>query len=288
MTRLIIKEALKKYSKIEIALLLAHVLNKPKEFLYLNPGHKLSVNQLISLSVLVKRRQKGEPVAHILGYKGFYGLRFKVNRNVLIPRPETEWVVERIRNYELGIMNGEQLRVLDVGTGSGCIAISLEFFLGPKARITACDISKKAIAVAKQNSKNILSGRRFDTSTYRSASIKFVQSDLLKNIRGNFDIIVANLPYGWQEWNNNTTVEAMGLKFEPKQALFTKEGGLYEIRRLLMQVAARKHKPSLVYLEFDPRQKVKLNILIKKYLPKAKVKFHKDFSSLWRYAEIKN
>jgi len=91
-----IKEALKEYHKIEIELLLAHVLKKPKEFLYLYPERSLSAYQLISLSALIKRRMWGEPIAYILGYKDFCGLRFKVNKNVLVPRPETEGLADLV------------------------------------------------------------------------------------------------------------------------------------------------------------------------------------------------
>ncbi len=279
-----IRQALIKYHCIEIELLLADLLGKSKEFLFMNPGHSLSAGQLISLSALVKRRESGEPMAYILGYKDFYGLKFKVNRNVLIPRPETEWVVERIRNYELEIMNGKPFRVLDVGTGSGCIVISLAKLLPPspnpsrqgrgKLQFCASDMSSEALKIAKQNAKKY------------KVKIKFIKSDLLKNIKGNFDVIIANLPYGWRGVKNRFSSVKDGLKFEPKKALYTSERGLREIRRLLQQVALLKNKPKLVYLEFDPRQKRELGSLIKKSLPGSKTKFYKDYNGFWRYAEV--
>src|ERR1051326_2631101 len=216
---MIIKDLLKKYYKVEIELelLLAHVLKKPKEFLYLNPSFKLTIKQLSNLAKLVNRRLKGEPVAYILGYKDFYGLRFKVNRHVLIPRPETEWVVEKISNIQLPISK-RPIRILDLGTGSGAIIISIAKILtspnpslekegdGPILPLRpghpfiawrkwggfkggasggyefiASDISKKALAVAKQNAK------------IHKAKIKFVHSDMLENIRMSPDIIIANL-----------------------------------------------------------------------------------------------
>ena len=94
-----IRQVLKKYSSIEIELLLASVLGKPKEFLFMNPDFMLTPKHLKILTRYIRRRQKGEPVAYILGYKDFCGLRFKVNKNVLVPRPETEGLVERVLNF---------------------------------------------------------------------------------------------------------------------------------------------------------------------------------------------
>lgn len=282
-----ILEILKKYQDIEIELLLAHVLNKPKEFLYLEPIHKLSANQFVRLQKLITRRQKGEPIAYILGYKDFLGLKFKVNKPTLIPRPETELLVERIQNRVLSI-GVRNVKILDVGTGSGIIAISLAKqlkVLNYKYQITATDISKKALVVAKTNAKK------------HKEKIKFIQSNLLKNIKEDFDIIVANLPYlprldsrvkegGWTEWEINTSSATVGLKFEPQNALFTEEKGLKLIRKLLEQIAGKKNKPGLIYLEFDPRQKQELQKLIKKTLPEFKYKFYKDYSKFWRFVEI--
>src|SRR3989344_9539144 len=148
--------ALKKYHNIEIDLLLAFVLKKSREFLYLWPNHRLTQKQTNRLTRMVQRRIKGEPMAYILGYKDFMGHRFAVNKDVLIPRPETEEIVERILNKELGIRNKKSIRILDVGTGSGCIAISLAKELSIKnyeVSITASDISEKALVVARQSAK---------------------------------------------------------------------------------------------------------------------------------------
>ena len=326
-----IREALKKYHKIEIELLLAHVLKKPKEFVFMHGENRLTRIQANRLTRMAQRRLKGEPMAYILGYKDFMGLRFKVNSNVLVPRPETEMVVglisaklrssppkiggvaavrqtgrydtadsttsPRLTGYSSYSRRRSsaviQAKILDIGTGSGCIIISLAKALTPlpegegKLQFFASDISSAALKVAKQNAKIILA-KHYHTTVYDSVwpKIKFVKSDLLKNIKGNFDIIIANLPYGWSEWKNNSSAQTVGLKFEPRQALFTKEKGLMIIRRLLNQIAAKKQKPKLVYLEFDPRQKLELSKLIKKSLPGSKTKFNKDYNNLWRWAEI--
>jgi len=269
---MIVGQALKKYSGFEIELLLAHVLKKPKEFLFLNPDYKLSSHQAKKLLGLVGRRAKGEPIAYILGYKDFMGLRFKVSKNVLIPRPETEWVVQEIVSRVKA--QKRQMKILDVGTGSGCIAISLARGLQIQAQVYASDVSDKALAVARKNARAL------------RARVRFIQSDLLTKVKFLPEILVANLPYGWRDWKNNSSAETLGLKFEPHKALFAKEGGLSEIRRLLEAVAKLTKPPKSVYLEFDPRQKKALSDLAKKNLPDYRQIFHKDYSNFWRYLEL--
>ncbi len=268
-----IKQAFAKYKGVETDILLSEVLKKPREFLYLAPEHKLSSYQVKSLSSMVRRRLKGEPIAYILGYKDFMGLRFKLNKHTLIPRPETEEMVERVTSDGLRV-TGNTLKILDVGTGTGCIAISLAKYLkisNIRYQISASDISSQALKVAKENAKA------------HNVSVQFVLSDLLDNIKGNFDIIIANLPYvptsDYKKLKSN-------LKFEPKNAIFAKENGLEIIAKLLSQVAYLKHQPAIVYLEFDPRQKVPLSKLIKKTLPFYKAEFFKDLNNIWRYCEI--
>lgn len=271
-----IKGFLKKYHKIEIEILLAEVLKKPKEFLFMNPEYQLSSYQVKSLSSLLKRRLMGEPVAYILGYKDFYGFRFKVNKNVLIPRPETEQIVHQVCQV-CKVNKAKQLQILDIGTGSGCIIISIaKQFENLKSPILnlqyiASDISVKALAVAKQNAK------------IHKVKVKFVKSDLLKNIKFVPDIIVANLPYVPKKIYD---LRFKDLRWEPKGALVdrVKDFDIYE--RLLKQISALPHLPKVLFLEIDPKTKKYVINYVIKYLPKAKIKFYKDFNNLWRFAEI--
>ncbi len=286
-----IKKALVLYSNQDCDLLLSFVLKKTKEFLYLNPEHEISRTKLIAFKKLVSQRAKGKPIAYLLGYKYFFGLKFKVTKDTLIPRPETELLVDEVLSYchselvEESLANhrdpappeadqdDSKIRILDVGTGSGCIAISLAKNLS--ANITASDTSTSALRVARANAK-----------THKS-KVKFIKSDLLKGIKQpDFDIIVANLPYGWREWKNNTTANTKGLKFEPSQALFTGKMGLALIDQLLKEVKNIPYQPRLILLEFDPRQKIKLAQLIKKQFPKSKSIFKKDLNGRWRIACI--
>ncbi|MBL8030428.1 MAG: peptide chain release factor N(5)-glutamine methyltransferase [Candidatus Doudnabacteria bacterium] len=290
-----IAEILQKYKNIEIEILLAHVLKKPKEFLYLHAEYKLSQNQVKKLKLAADRRLKGEPVAYILGYKDFMGLRFKVNKYVLIPRPETEVLVEKILNAELKIRNDrKRLSILDIGTGSGCIAISIDKSLQKSGlpatsyQLQATDISEQALKVARKNARNIFSKYSNTSEYWRKAKIRFVKSNLLEKVKGKFDIIVANLPYGWRGVKNRFSSVRDGLKFEPQLALYTEERGLKLISQLLQQIKKTYilNSKSYIFLEFDPRQKKELAALIKKIIPKARLKFYKDLGGLWRVAEI--
>ncbi|MDE2312472.1 MAG: peptide chain release factor N(5)-glutamine methyltransferase [Patescibacteria group bacterium] len=269
-----IKEALLKYRGVEVELILMHLLGKSKEFIFMNLEYRMSENQIIRLRNLVKRRKKGQPLAYILGYKDFYGLRLKVNKHVLIPRPETEMavdlVIERLKNFRFKDLGGS-IKILDVGTGSGAIITGLADRakgLGFRLEFYASDVSKKALNIAKSN------------FVKHRVKARIILSDLLKNIKFDFDILIANLPYLDPHWRTDS------VKYDPKTALFTKEKGLFLYRKLLEQILVRHQKPALIYLEFDPRQKPALRRLIKKHLPKADVNFHKDFAGRFRYAEI--
>ena len=180
------------------------------------PEKSLSAAQQASLSVLVKRRKKGEPLAYVLGYKDFYGLRLKVSPDVLIPRPETEMVVdlaiERLKNFRFKDLGGS-IKILDVGTGSGAIIAGLaKAFSSQSSKLSvqffASDISQKALNIAKSNFGK------------HKVKARIILSDLLKNIKFDFNVLIANLPYLDFRWKNSS------LNFEPKAALFTKERGL--------------------------------------------------------------
>lgn len=237
-----ISEALKKYKDIEADLLLGHVLKQTKEFLYMHPEKKLTEIQRKKFILLANYRRHGIPIAYLLGYKYFYGLKFKVTRDTLIPRPETEWLVEnalRVINAKLLKKKSGTLKVLDLATGSGCIAISIKKGLsGQKVKITASDISSKALNVAKANAKT------------HKASITFVNSNLFKNISGKFDLVIANLPYvplsDYKKLYQN-------LKFEPKKALTDGADDFRLIQKFLKQIPEHLNERAVILLEVDPK-----------------------------------
>ena len=176
----------------------------------------------------------------------FHGRDFVITSDVLIPRPETEMVVDAVlslcgKSYLPGVKPSvpklpQDCSILDVGTGSGCIAITLKLEL-PESAITACDISKKALAIARKNAHRL------------KAKMEFVESDLIGSVDGDYDIIVANLPYVDENWD---WIDKEALSVEPSLALYAEDGGLALIKRLIGQVSECKI-PYLI-LEADPCQ----------------------------------
>ena len=193
--------------KIDSELLLGKVLNKGREYLFLNYKENLSNELIYNFENLLKRRKKKEPVAYILNYKEFWKNNFYVDQNVLIPRPDTEVLVEQIIK-----LYGKQkkLSILDIGTGSGCIIISI-LKERQKFRGAAIDISKKALNIAKYNAKiHHLSNR-----------IKFYKSSVDNFFKDKYDLIVSNPPYISRLKIKYLDKDILG--FEPIQAL---EGGI--------------------------------------------------------------
>lgn len=184
------------------------------------------------------------PKAYQNGFQDFYGRDFIVTPDVLIPRPETEQLIDAVLNlagkpYLKGIKPGPNLlpknpKILDVGTGSGCIAITLKLEL-PKAEVTATDISKKALKIAKKNAEKY------------NVSIPFIESNLLENINFIPDLIVANLPYVDENWD---WLDKKALSYEPKEALYAENNGLALISKLIIE--ASKLKIPYLILEADP------------------------------------
>lgn len=270
-------EALKYFKDIEIELLLPNILGKPKEFLYLNPDLKLTNKQTNQLTNFAKRRIKGEPIAYIIGYKYFYNLKFKVTKDTLIPRPETEHLIDQalkiienkaVLRYKL---QDTSYKILDIGTGSGCIAVSLAKHLSKDFKIHASDISPKALTVAKTNAR------------FHRANIKFIHSNLFQNIKNKYDLIIANLPYvpisDYKKLKNN-------LKYEPKSAITDGTDQIKIYEKFFKQVSKHLNQNASILLEIDPSQKKSLPKVIKHYLPGAKTKFHKDLQKIWRYVTI--
>ncbi|MDD5031803.1 MAG: peptide chain release factor N(5)-glutamine methyltransferase [Patescibacteria group bacterium] len=291
---MIIKQALGKTAEIfkksriknpalEAEILLSYILKKPREFLFTHPEKKITTEQINCYKKLINRRLKGEPLAYLTGQKEFYGLNFFVNKNVLIPRPETELLVEEAEKRI--IHNVKRTTLIDVGTGSGCIIITLAKQLDLRIknydlRMLGVDISKKALSVARKNAK-------FHGMDNK---IKFVHGNLLKPVILNSKllnhssqiIILANLPYGWKEWKNNCSMETIGLNFEPKAALFTGKGGLELYEKLFKRVKKllKSKSASLsIFCEIDPRQTKEIKKLAKRELPKAKLQIKKDLAS---------
>ena len=222
-------------------LLLLHTLRIPRTTLIAHPGNELNASQRTAYENSIARRLRHEPVQYITGQQEFYGLTLKVTPAVLIPRPETEHLVEAV----LKLLPADQpLRIADIGTGSGAIAIALAIHL-PQATITALDVSAEALAIATANAREHKVADR----------INFLQSDLLSALdRGAeaFDAIVSNPPYVAE--TDRDTLHPQVRDHEPATALFAGETGLDIYRRLIPQAHTALKPNGLLALEIGHDQ----------------------------------
>jgi release factor glutamine methyltransferase len=186
---------------------------------------------------LIARRERGEPVAYLRGFKEFYGLQFVVDPRVLIPRPESETLVEAARE----VIAGRAVTVVDVGTGSGALAIAIAFH-EPKARVIATEISADALAVARANAvANGVADR-----------VDFREGDLLAPVRDTVEVVVANLPYLRQDALSELVGERTSLAFEPAIAVTAGADGVELIRRAAADVPRVLARDGSVFFEVDP------------------------------------
>lgn len=227
-------------ARLDAELLLSHVLNKPVTYLLAHNERKVSFLKHWQYMILIAKRRRGIPVAYLRGQREFYGLDFIVNRHVLVPRPDTEALVEAVINY----IQPDDL-LLDIGTGSACIPIAvLQYIDGLSA--VATDISYGALKVARLNAEK----------HHESDRIQFFQSDLLKNVppeafEGRDLVVTANLPYVPEEFTVNVET-----KFEPQIALYGGEDGLDIYKRLLGELLLLK--PRAMFFECFGFQKAVL------------------------------
>ena len=213
--------------------LLAHVLGRKRIELYLEFERELKESELAPLRNLVKRRAEGEPLQHLLGTVEFCGRTFLCDKRALVPRPETEQLVELlISNFKSEIAHS---RVVDVGTGSGVIALTLAAEY-PETEIVAADISQDALALAQENAERLGLGAR----------VRFLKSDLLEDVDGIFDVIAANLPYISKEQRQTLSREVL---HDPDVALFSGARGDELLRELIAQAPSRLRAGGVLALE---------------------------------------
>jgi release factor glutamine methyltransferase len=222
-------------------LLLLHTLQIPRTTLIAHPGRELSVSQRTAYENSIARRLHHEPVQYITGQQEFYGLTLKVTPAVLIPRPETEHLVEAVLKL---LPTNKPLKIADIGTGSGAIAVALAVHL-PQAAITALDISIGALAIAAINAREHNVADR----------IRFLQSDLLSALAHEaetFDAIVSNPPYVAE--TDRVTLHPQVRDYEPATALFAGKTGLDIYRRLIPQAYNALKPTGLLALEIGQDQ----------------------------------
>lgn len=215
--------------------LLKFVLELDDTALFLSSDREVSAQQAERLSALIEARAAARiPLQHLLGEVEWGGVRLKSDRRALIPRPETEWLLHLALEALRGVSHP---RVLDVGTGTGALALGLKF-ARPDAAVTASDLSPDALALAQENA--VLNG----------LAVQFVQSDLLRGISGPFDLIVSNPPYLPDADQHSADPE---VRYDPALALYAGADGLGVARPLLMQARAALVAEGILLLELDPR-----------------------------------
>ena len=229
--------------RLDSQILLSCSINKDKKHISLNPKENLNSKQLKKFKDLIKRRKKGEPIAYLINNKEFWKDEFYVNKDVLIPRPDTELIIEQVLKI---YSKQSQLQVLDIGTGSGCILLSIlkerSNFYG-----TGIDISKKSINISKFNAKRLKLNNR----------VKFIHSSIDNFKIGKYDLIVSNPPY----------IELLDLKyldkdvinFEPKLALSGGFDGFSKIRKVISKAKnlIKKNGKFILEIGFNQKNKVK-------------------------------
>jgi len=249
---------------LDAEVILMSLLKKDKDFIFTHPEAKLTAVQEKKYLQDIKKRFKGLPVAYITGEKEFYGLKFKVDRHVLIPRPETELLAEEAINIAKKIST-KNPTIVDIGTGSGAIAISIAKNL-PGVKTIATDKSSKALEIARKNAR------------LNKAKIIFKKGNLLKPILNTkVNILIANLPYLETNYKNSS------IKYEPKLALYSGKDGLDSYRELIKQLSQLKNLPEYILLEAGAKQFKKLTSIIKKSFPQAKIRVEKDLAGFDRY-----
>lgn len=228
---------------IDIEKLLGLALDCSKSSLYANPNHKISAAELASLDLLIQKRQSGEPFAYLSGFKGFYHLDFKVTTDTLIPRPETELLID----IALGLFKpSEPVKVLDLGTGSGIIAITLADKCA-SWKVSATDQSKDALEVAKSNAQSAITAIEFSCGSWLNA------------VPGqNFDLIISNPPY--VEDNDPHLAD---LQFEPINALISGADGLDDIRMIIEQAPRQLNSGGYLLLEHGHNQQKEIMRLMR-------------------------
>ena len=214
------------------------------------------------LDTALKELESGILVQYIVGNTNFYGYDFKVNRNTLIPRFETELLVEKTYNYIKKYFNKDNIRILDIGTGSGCIAITLNKLLN-SCDITGIDISSEALEVAKENNIS------------NNTNVKFIESDIFSNVSDKYDVIISNPPYISY---GDTEVMDIVKNNEPHLALYAKDNGLYFYDKIIKDSSKYLNDKFIMAFEIGYKQGKDITKIVNKYYKDINMSVEKDYS----------
>ncbi|MBU2025605.1 MAG: HemK/PrmC family methyltransferase [Patescibacteria group bacterium] len=284
---------------LDAELILMHVLKKPRHWLYLNHKTRINFKQKQKILKLTKERTKNRlPMAYLTGVKNFYGLRFKINKNTLIPRPETELLVDEIlRALEIiqhpknRAANNRSILIADIGTGTGCIIIACAKNIKDKKHLSfiATDKNKKTLDLARKNLKN--HGLEKIIQLKKAGLLAALSKKNLKKFQ--YLIISANLPYLSARKYQKTQPE---IKHEPRQALIASDSGAGLIKKALTQIFKIKQQLASLniqaFFEIDPGQRKLLKRFIKEKqksspcLSSFNVQFKKDLNQRWRLLKL--
>ena len=224
-----------------------------------------------NLEEAIKRLEKGEPVQYIIGDVDFYGNIIKVNKNVLIPRRETEELVEKTIERIKKIFPNENINIIDIGTGSGCIPITMKKFL-PNSTISAVDISQDALNVAVDNSE------------LNNININFIHSNIFENVSGKYHCIISNPPY----IKENEEIMDIVKNNEPHLALYAPNEGLYFYEEILKEANKYLEDRFIIAFEIGETQGEDILAIAGKYFPTSKLLLEKDLQHLDRFVFIIN
>ena len=252
---------------LDADVLLAHALAVSKEALVAHPEVDLTTAEELRFEGLIERRAAGVPVAYLRGFKEFYGLRFAVDGRVLVPRPETEVLVDAVRSH----VAGRPLTVVDVGTGSGAIAVALAV-TEPQLRVIATDVSGDALAVAQAN------------AIANNAQLELRAGDLLAPVSGPVDIVAANLPYLRDEDLHDVTGDRASLAHEPRLATVAGPDGLALVRRVIADLPRVLGSGGAAFFECDPPQVAAVKALL---TPLGTVDVLQDLAGLDRVVRLR-
>ena len=222
------------------------------------------------MNIAIKELESGIPVQYIVGNVDFYGYTFKVNKNTLIPRFETELLVEKTIKYINKYFNNE-IKILDIGTGSGCIAITLNKLLD-NSMVTAVDISKDALDVARENNK------------INNTDVNFIESDVFSNINDKYDVIISNPPY----ISYDEDIMDVVYNNEPHMALYADDNGLYFYDKILRECRKYLNDRFLIAFEIGYKQGNDILNIINKYFDNVNISLEKDYSGRDRFIFIWN
>lgn len=259
---------------LDAEVLLAFVLEKNRAYVIAHSSDTVSIVQERQYHNLIGRRAAGEPIAYITGHKEFFGHTFTVDERVLVPRPESEKIVELVIDaVKERYGTAEHARILDIGTGSGCLAISINKALGDQAHIIATDISAESLELAYENAEAL------------GANVQFLHGDVYTPLPDGiapFDIIVSNPPYLDVLTTQTNTPETAALSHEPPHSLFAEDAGFAVIERILHGATKWLLPYGVLILEIGDNQAGRTEALAKETLPTHRFELIPEWSGRGR------